>query len=178
MKFPRIPARWQVPSAAIQHSMAEMAMDGNRGCEGIAMWLGHVQDDIAIITHIAVLRGPRIKKTSHQIVISADLVNDLTDVTIDLNVMLIGQIHSHGPLYGTRLSETDKRFGVVAPGYLSAVAPNYAMDSSIGIDEVGFHVFEAGGWRRLDASEARDRIVILGEPEVAVVVAGHEENRG
>jgi hypothetical protein len=127
MKFLEIPARWEIPLGVIQHSITEMAIDGNRGCEGIAMWLGHFQDDIAIITHIAVLRGPGIKKTPYQIVISADLVNDLTDVTIDLNVTLVGQVHSHSALYGTHLSETDRRYGIAAPGYLSAAgAPNIA----------------------------------------------------
>jgi hypothetical protein len=178
MNMSEIPHRWHIPRSAIQHSIGEMAIDGRRGCEGIAMWLGHFQDDTAIVTHIALLRGPGIQKMPYQIVISADLVNDLTDVAIDLNVVLVGQIHSHGPLHGTHLSETDKRYGICSPGYLSVVAPNYAMDLTTEIDQLGFHIFEDGGWRRLSSSAARNRVVIPEELEVAVVTAGRAEDRG
>jgi hypothetical protein len=178
MNMSDVPSRWHIPRAAIQHSIAEMAIDGSCGCEGIAMWLGRFRDDTAIVTHVALLRGPGIKKMPYQIVISADLVNDLTDVTIELGLVLVGQIHSHGHLHGTHLSNTDKRYGIRYPGYLSVVAPNYAMDSSTEISELRFHVFEAGVWRGLGAREAQDRVVILEEPEVPVVIAGGELDRG
>lgn len=168
------PTRWHVPCSAIDRSMTEMAIDGSRGCEGIAMWLGRVDDHTALVTHVAVLRGKGIEKAANYIVIDADLVNELTDMVIDLRVMLLGQIHSHGPFYGTVLSETDRRCGISAPGYLSVVAPDYGMKPKTTIEDFGFHVFQNDAWRRMGGSEVQDRIVLSAEAEIPVVAVGHD----
>jgi len=173
MTYFSIPEHWRIPEAALRHSFAEMAEDGQRGCEGIAMWLGHYDGNTAIVTHVARLRGPGILKEPDRLLISADLVNDLTDVAIENNLTLIGQIHSHGPLHTTNLSETDKRYGIAVPGYLSAVAPDYALRSETTISECGLHVFIPGkSWPRLSPTEVRQRISIVSGIIVPILVAG------
>lgn len=170
--FP-IPKRWDIPEEAMRLSFAEMAQDGARGCEGVAMWLGHREGEVAIVTHVARLQGPGIHKGPDHLFISADLVNDLTDVAIEHRLTLVGQIHSHGPMHGTNLSLTDRRYGIAVPGYLSAVAPDYARRRVTTIDQCGIHVFlPPQGWVRLSPSAVKERISIVTNVTVPVLIAG------
>jgi len=167
------PTQWRIPEEAIRHSMMEMAIDGAFGREGVAMWLGRYEQNTAVVTHVAALRGAGVRKAPDQLLISADLVNDLTDKAIDLGLVLIGQIHSHGPLHGTSLSVTDKRYGISVPGYLSAVAPDYAMRPSTSVDECGVHLFEKGrGWIRLTPEQVAKRVLVVPSPRVPVLIVG------
>ena len=79
MSYFDVPTRWVIPEAALRRSLQEMAIDGARGCEGVAMWLGHYDRDTAVVTHIAVLRGPGVRKAPDQLLIGADLMNDIAD---------------------------------------------------------------------------------------------------
>jgi len=99
--------------------------------------------------------------------------NDVADVTIALGLVLIGQIHSHGPGWPLDLSPTDRTYGPAFPWYLSVVAPNYGLRSGIQIQECGVHVFETGsGYRRLALEEIRDRIHVLPDRSVDTVTIG------
>jgi hypothetical protein len=177
MSYFSVPNRWRIPADALRHSFTEMAQDGIRGCEGIAMWLGHYDgDDTAVITHVALLRGPGVQKAPDRLLITADLVNDITDIAIENKLTLIGQIHSHGPLYGVDLSVVDRRAGIVVPGYLSAVAPDYALRSSTTLEECGIHVYSpAQGWQRLSPQDVREQISIVDGVHVPVLIAGAEK---
>lgn len=176
MSYFSVPNRWQIPADAVRHSFTEMAQDGTRGREGIAMWLGRYDGDTAIITHVTLLRGPGVQKAPDRLLITADLVNDLTDIAIANNVTLIGQIHSHGPLYGIDLSAVDRRAGIAVPGYLSAVAPDYALRSSTTLEECGIHLYTpAQGWQRLSPQDVRERISIVDGIHVPVLIAGTDK---
>lgn len=173
MTYFEMPAQWRIPEEAIRHSMSEMAIDGALRREGVAMWLGKYEGKTAVVTHVAALRGPGVRKAPDQLLISADLVNDLTDKAIELGLVLIGQIHSHGPMHGTSLSLTDKRYGISVPGYLSAVAPDYAMRPSTSIHDCGVHLFEKGrGWIRFTREQVVKRVLIVPDPRVPVLFVG------
>jgi hypothetical protein len=173
MNYFETPTQWRIPEEAIRRSMTEMAIDGARGHEGVAMWLGRYEGNTAVVTHVAALRGAGVRKSPDQLRISADLVNDLTDRAIELGLVLIGQIHSHGPMHGTFLSLTDKKFGISVPGYLSAVAPDYAMRPSTSINECGVHLFEKGhGWIRLTPEQVGERVLVVQSPRVPVLIVG------
>jgi hypothetical protein len=107
------------------------------------------------------------------LVIQASLVNELTDVAIELGIALIGQIHSHGALYGTDLSYADRNFGIAVPYFLSLVAPDYALRPQTRLEDCGVHVFEPrSGFRRLSVPEVAQRLrVFPGEP-VPVLTIG------
>ncbi len=173
MSYFETPTQWRIPEEAIRHSLTEMAIDGALRHEGVAMWLGKYEGKTAVVTHVAALRGPGVRKAPDQLLISADLVNDLTDKAIELGLVLIGQIHSHGPMHGTSLSLTDRRYGISVPGYLSAVAPDYAMRPSTSIDDCGVHVFEKGrGWIRLMPEQVAKRVFVVPGPRVPVLFVG------
>lgn len=175
MNYFSVPSAWNIPETALQRSMEEMAIDGVIGREGVSMWLGSHEGETASITHVAVLRGPGVRKAPKFLQISSDLVNDLTDVAIERGLTLIGQIHSHGTYYGTDLSPTDRLNGISVPGYLSVVAPDYAMRPATTISECGVHIFEQPtGWRRFSPREVNHRIRITSGIAVPILVVGEE----
>lgn len=174
--FPAI-KKWIIPEAAITESFKEMALDGILGNEGITLWLGKRNDGQAEITHLVALRGPGIIKKPAVLIIGPDLFNSVTDITIELNVALIGQIHSHGPWHGTELSITDKRYGLSVPSYLSVVAPDYALNPKRDLSSCGIHVFEPGvGYRRLLPVEVKERIQVIRGNEIPFITVGEGEN--
>lgn len=169
MAFFNVPARWRVPLHALQLSFGEMARDGQHSCEGVALWLGCRDGEDAVLTHVVALRGGGVVKRPDYLFISPDLINEVADVAAESGTYLLGQIHSHGPGYGVHLSDTDKRYGIAVPGYLSAVAPDYAMRNSTPVTDCGFHLYENKLWRRLGNQEVAARLHIERDTQVALV---------
>lgn len=169
MAFFNVPKRWRMPLHALQLSFGEMARDGQRSWEGVALWLGRRDGEDAVVTHVVGLRGPGVVKRPDYLFISPELINEVADVASASGTYLLGQIHSHGPGYGVHLSDTDKRFGIAVPGYLSAVAPDYAMRVSTPVADCGFHLYENKLWRRLANQELAKRLYIERDAQVALV---------
>lgn len=164
------PMIWILPKAAVTASISEMAPDGRRGCEGVALWLGRRFAGIVSVTHVVALRGPGVTKRPDHLSISPELLNEVTMLSIQAGVYLVGQIHSH-PSTWVDLSEADKRYGIRMPGYLSVVAPDFARRPSTAIAECGVHLFDRGAWRRLGDIERTCR-VITGSGDVSVKEVG------
>lgn len=171
-----VPARWELPDYVWNQSFVDMARDGAVGREGVALWLGQVVDDVAKATQVVLLRGPGVLKRSNQLAISADLMNLVADEALERDLMLIGQIHSHGPFASTDLSYPDRYLGITEPGYLSLVAPNFAMNCRTPLRNCGVHVHEGeSGWRRLHDSELTQRFhQPVREPISPLIVGGKE----
>jgi hypothetical protein len=158
MTYFDIPDRWELPDYIWRQSFEEMAIDGARGCEGIALWLGKDDGETTRATQVVMLRGPGVVKRPNQLLISADLMNVVADLAIDLGLALIGQIHSHSPLASIDLSYPDRYLGITAPGYLSLVAPDFALGRARKLADCGVHLHEGdSGWRRLSAHEVAQR---------------------
>lgn len=172
--FPRID-RWQLPASLLQACFDEMRLDGTRGTEGIALWLGTRVDGLGDIRQCVMLRGQGVRRAANQIVIESWLLDRVTDLAIGSGQVLIGQIHSHGPLAGTDLSFTDVTQGFRVPGYLSLVAPNYAAGRSAAIGACGVHVFELSGYRRLPSEEVEQRVNVGDLPWVGATVGDTAE---
>lgn len=167
--FPSV-KRWLIPEGAFTLSLQEMALDGHRGNEGIALWLGRRTADEAAVSHVAVLRGKGVQRYPALLNVGTAIMNAVTLVAVERGISLVGQVHSHGPGYGTDLSPTDRRMGIGVNGYLSLVAPDYALRSDTQLRDCGIHVFEAGrGFRRLHGSELESRIVLMAGATVEVL---------
>lgn len=164
------PIIWRLPKAAMTASISEMAPDGARGCEGVALWLGRRFAGIVTVTHVVALRGPGITKRPDHLSISPELLNEVTMLAMRAGVYLVGQIHSH-PSTCVDLSEADKRYGIRVPGYLSVVAPDFARRPNTPLAACGVHVFDRGAWRRLGAIERMCRVV-AGAGDVSVEQVG------
>lgn len=163
---------WRIGETGIAQSLAEMEIDGRQGNEGIVLWLGRDDGDIAEITYLIRLRGPLIEKFADFINIHASLLNDVTDVAIAHNVRLVGQVHSHGPGCGLDLSPTDRKFGIHAPKYLSLVAPDYAR-TTVPVHDWGVHVFVEGfGYARISREETSRCLHIVRGPRLPWLTVG------
>jgi len=170
--FPSI-NKWFIPFAALEESRRDMANQGKKGNEATCLWLGTKSDGQAHISHIVLLRGDGIECRPQNVIISPDLLSDIHDRAIDLELVLIGQIHTHGPFYGTDLSPVDHRYGIRAPYFLSIVCPDYGKRESTLITECGIHVyFPDRGYRRLSSSEIDRRISMTGESVHVLTIGG------
>ena len=170
--FPRV-EKWFIPQQAIALSFEEMARDGSRGNEGIALWLGGRDRGQATVSHVVALRGSGIVRHPDFLSISPDVMNEVTDLAIRLQVVLVGQIHSHGPSYGIDLSPTDRLYGVAIPYFLSVVAPDYGLRPTEGVAECGVHVYEPKrGYRRLGIREVTRRIIAVSNPQISTLLVG------
>lgn len=166
---------WSLPKLALKLSMDEMSLDGQYGNEGVALWLGRRKDKIARITHVIVLRGKGITKHPDLLIIEDWLFDEVTDIAIDQNVSLIGQIHSHGKGHGTDLSLTDRIHGIAVPYYLSLVAPDYAQNTNTNIEDCGVHIFEKNiGYRRMTKQEIFSRIELIDDTNVKLLKVGND----
>src|ERR1700680_626685 len=74
---------WLIPETVIPDALAEMAIDGSDGNEGIVLFLGRDRGCTAEVTHLVKLRGPGLEKHPLQIKIDAALLNEVTDVAIE-----------------------------------------------------------------------------------------------
>ncbi len=157
--FPDV-ERWSLPSSAFSLSLRELARDGARGCESIALWLGRRAQGEARVSHVVGVRGGGVLKAPAFLQIQSSMLNDVTDMAIQLGLVLVGQIHSHPGLF-VDLSPTDRAHGVSVHHYLSVVAPGYALDPATTLADCGVHVFEARrGYRRLTGVEVTRRVRI------------------
>lgn len=171
--FPPV-ARWHLPEAAVSGSFAEMARDGEQGNEGVALWLGHRQGGDAVVTHLVALRGSGVRKGPRLLSVEPWLINEVTDLAIELEVTLVGQIHSHGRGW-VDMSPTDRTEGIAVPHYLSVIAPWFALRPGTGLVDCGVHVFESGdGWRRLSPSEVQTRLCVVSGGQVPLISIGEE----
>lgn len=146
---------WRIPQAAIEDSLDEMALDGAKGTEGIVLWLGKDNDDIAEITHLIRLRGSLVVKRKEYINIHSALLNDVADIAIEHGLRLLGQVHSHPPGYSVDLSPTDRMYGIQVPSYLSLVAPDFAR-TRVPVQNWGVHIYTAeAGYVRVAQEKTR-----------------------
>ena len=151
---------WVFPETALTESITDMAEDGRRGSEGIVLWAGTLEDGVGRITHVIGLHGPLIQKRPLQMHIDPDLFSKVSIFCAKAKIFLLGQIHSHPGTF-TDLSETDKKYGIATPNFLSVVAPHYAQKPLTTWAECGVHVFEEDhGFHRLSPHELENLIVL------------------
>jgi proteasome lid subunit RPN8/RPN11 len=159
--FPPV-LKWRVPSSLLTDSIKEMKEDGLLGNEGIVLWLGRRNQGQAEITHLVSLRCKGVIRSPANLKIDSSVINDLTDIAVKRGVILIGQIHSHGPGYGIELSYSDRTYGVAVPGYLSVVAPDYALRQLIRWNDCGVFVYEnEAGFKSFNSREIKRRITLV-----------------
>src|SRR5262245_18680201 len=70
---------WDISEPAFASAIAELANDGARQCEGVALWLGQRGHGHATVTHLVVLRSPEVVRRPDLLVIPSTVFNDVTD---------------------------------------------------------------------------------------------------
>ncbi len=148
---------WTLPKDLLSASVRVMRPQGALGNEGLGLWFGTADGDDVSVTHLVELHGRGFTSAPLQLRLSWRAMSTLTNLAAELDVYLVGQIHSH-PGQMLDLSEVDKEFGIRCQDYLSLVCPHYAQCDIKTVDECGVHVFEAGYYRRLARHEVAVRI--------------------
>jgi hypothetical protein len=172
--FPKVET-WFVPEGLLPGSLVEMSQDGTRGNEGICLWLGRRENEIARIQTLIKLRGPMVRKSPANIQVQPELMREVHHAAQELGLVLVAQIHSHGEYYGVDLSPVDLRYGISVPYFLSVVAPDYGMDPTTRWPDCGVHVcLPVTGYVRLDRAEISKRIVIDRNTKLSELTIGYD----
>jgi hypothetical protein len=150
---------WSLPINLLAASVEIMRPNGLHGNEGLALWLGDERDRTARVTHILRLHGSGFVAGPLQLSLSMRAISRITDLSDELGLYWVGQIHSHPGMF-VDLSRVDRAFGVKVQDYLSVVCPHYAQARTSDLNECGVHVFDEGAYRRFTQCEVATRIRI------------------
>lgn len=149
--------KWILPQSLLATSIQIMAPHGLAGNEGLSLWLGREEGEVATVTHALKLRGSGLITRPLQLQLSDRAMSQITDVASNLDLFLVGQIHSH-PGRFIDLSDVDIKYGIRIDEYLSLVCPHYAQRSDTSWSDCGLHVFDTSEYRPMGPSEIRHRI--------------------
>lgn len=148
---------WDLPRDLIAQSVQVMRPYGAMGREGLALWFGDDRGNTVEITHLIVPHGPGLVTHPLHLSLSLRAIARLTGLAGRLDRYWAGQIHSH-PDLDVRLSDVDKRMGVLVQDYLSMVCPHYAQYAVDGVRQCGVHMFDEGVYRQLGHDEVASRV--------------------
>jgi len=166
---------WNMPRDLLSSSIDIMHPHGVNGNEGLALWFGAEAADKSIsITHVVDLRGSGLVTAPLYLRLSFRAIAQLTDIADQLNVYLVGQIHSH-PGRMTELSKIDRAQGFRIPDFLSVVCPYYAQNPKIQLRDCGINVFERGAYRRFPDAEINQRIRVTNSQIVKICCEVHRD---
>lgn len=167
--------KWTLPESCLPISLDELSIDGKLGNEGLVLWLGHKSNGIATVTHLMKLRGDGIIKEPDYLEVKRWLFAEITIEAAKHNLVLVGQIHSHGPYYGVDLSPSDRVNGISTPYYLSVVAPDFGLNKNTVWQDCGVHIYyKNSGFMRLSEREIHDRIELIPSASIDILIVGEE----
>ncbi len=158
---------WVLPTNLLPISIRVMQPYGARGEEGLALWFGRREHDVAIVTHVVEAFGSGFSTSPLHLRLSRRAMAALGDLAISLDCYLVGQIHSH-PFRLLDLSDLDRTQGIRVSDYLSVVCPHYAQRTNTRFEDCGVHAFEDDDYRRLSSAEQLARIRFTEEPALLV----------
>ena len=154
---------WSLPRNLLAESISIMRPHGASGNEGLGLWFGTEHGAGAAVTHIVEVYGSGFQTTPLYMSLSLRAMSLLTDLAEQLDVILIGQIHSH-PGRLLELSRLDEEHGIRSLDYLSVVCPYYAQRDLHDFNDCGVHVFEERAYRRLSPGEVTRQLVVNDRP--------------
>ncbi len=151
-------ARWAIPEAALEATLRGLRRAGQRGREGGALWFGDRASEARILA-VASANGEGVHEREGSWSLSEAAYGRIGEWALSRGCALLGLVHSHGGagLLATTLSPTDKFSTVHVPDFLSVVVGRRGGEADA--RAWGFHVFERGHFRRLEAAEVAERIV-------------------
>lgn len=148
-----------VERAVIQGTLRTLQEFGDRGLEGLVLWLGEIEPGIArIIQAYVPVQHPITSETGLGYFVSGETLFELNRSLETTGLRLIAQVHSHPE--EAYHSDADDRYAIVtADGGLSLVVPNFGHASA---DPSSWAVYRLsqGNWRELSFKETRDLIKV------------------
>lgn len=150
-----------VRASVLRMTLEVLQKYGRQGCEGLVLWVGHVQERTATITRAIVPSQNPIKEESGVgYFVTGETLFLLNRTLADSGFKLIAQVHSHPA--GAYHSQADDRYSIVtAEGGLSFVVPNFGNAPA---DPSLWAVYRLvdGRWCELTSDQVRSIITIVG----------------
>ncbi len=148
-----------VTREVVDVTMETLRMYGARECEGLVLWLGIIENDLAKVQ--VALTPPQESVSSERGVgyfVTGDTLFQLNKTLSEMGLRLIAQVHSHpGEAYH---SEADDRYAIVtAEGGFSLVVPNFGDAPAEPASWADYRLLDSE-WHRIPYSEARAFFVI------------------
>jgi len=125
---------------------------GEQGCEGLALWVGTLDGENALVQGIIVPEQTPIREeTGVGYFVEGPVLFQVSKYLEKKQLRLIAQIHSHPT--DAYHSETDDRYAIVTEdGGFSLVVPDFAR-APLKLDKCAVYRLDAGEWIELEDSQ-------------------------
>lgn len=154
-------SRILLPRSVAHEGHKFLRLVGERGAEGMVLWIGALDDTQFKITDLLIPRQRGIR-TEDGICVLVES-EELRRINLELyhsGLRLIAQVHSHPGL--AYHSDTDDSYAVATTvGSLSLVVPDFARRPFALSDYATYRLSKHGAWWPLSSDEARNLIVLL-----------------
>jgi hypothetical protein len=152
-------AKWQIPQAAIDATLAAVAPAGRSGRESGVFWLGS-RERVSVVCAVVRLNGPGVVEAVGRWVVSPEAYGVVGRLARARELVLLGSAHTHGVGVPVKLSGTDRRHGTRVPDILAVVIGNDGADRNPA--RWSWNTFKDAEFLELDDRARRERITITG----------------
>jgi hypothetical protein len=146
---------WDVPTAAVEATLAGVLPGGRRGVESGTFWLG-TRASISAVEAVVILRGRGVVEEEAFWEVSPEAYGQVSRWARVRRLSLLGTAHTHGQGVPVRLSSLDRRHLVRAPDLLALVLGEAGDERDPA--RWSWNVCANGSFRTLDGTEFRERV--------------------
>lgn len=152
------PCLWIPEAALLETERLLRTYGGAEDHEGIVYW-GGVESPRGSVVVSAV--GPEASTTWGSFRTDFEANTDLVNVLAQLELTLVGQVHSHPGEWVDHSDGDDSGAIVRFAGFWSLVVPHFASEGMRPVSTVGVHLFADGVFRRLTPRALSTRVRVL-----------------
>lgn len=158
-----------VTREVLEETIKSLRAFGEQGCEGLVLWLGHINNDDSCEVE-QVLTPPQDSIKSEDGVgyfVTSETLFSLNKFLSSSGLRLLAQVHSHpGRAYH---SSADNRYCIVTvEGGFSIVVPNFGF-GPLDLLQWATYRLVRGVWQKLSSTAVRTTFLVDGESEYTVV---------
>ena len=149
----------RIESHVVTSTLSMLQKYGARGLECLVLWLGDIDDDVALVLRAIVPEQESISSESGVgYFVEGDTLFRLNKALASTGLRLIAQVHSH-PREAYHSKADDEYAIVTAEGGLSLVVPDFG---SAPLDPAIWAIYRLtqGKWRAMDICEAKQLITV------------------
>jgi hypothetical protein len=152
--------RGMLPGKILLRAYQHFRQRGDEGCEGVALWVGRLQDDTFEITDIVIPEQTGIRSDQGlAYVVRSDALHRFNVWLYESGLRLIAQVHSHPT--DAYHSETDDLYPIMTTlGGFSVVVPNFGRGLPSLPDCAVFRL-TVDGWKELGSGETKTLFQVI-----------------
>lgn len=132
---------------------------GRHGCEGLALWVGDINEEDAVVQSCVIPKQHPVKSEyGLSVHVDGETLHELNVWLHQERLRLLAQVHSHGEF--AYHSETDDEHSIVTTfGALSIVVPHFAT-ASFSFKSAAVLRLTSDGWQQISEKES-ERLVTV-----------------